>query len=246
MTMVHAIAATTTALALALIGPGVARAQPCPRLPAGLLCAPLPEEEGARRELLQALDLDGRDAVSRGDYPIAVAAFGCLVEVDPTPESAGNLAVVLREQGALGDALLIARCAEQLAVPGPTRDRARVRRLDIERRLGLPALGAAADLTASGDPGAEPRAPPGAPSRVRRTWGYAALALGVTVLIGSGLLYALARQRARQFDDEQLAHGYSDRARGLRDETQTLEIGGWIGAGAGVASMVGGGALLRF
>src|SRR5664279_3781645 len=127
------------ALLLALAAPGRAHAQSCPRVPTGLRCPSLPQDAGVRRDALQALDAEGRRRVARGDLPGAAQAFGCLVEGDPTPESAGNLVVVLREQGELGDALLIARCAEDLAPPGATRDRARARREDIERRLGLPA-----------------------------------------------------------------------------------------------------------
>ncbi|MEA2701062.1 MAG: hypothetical protein QOI66_5333, partial [Myxococcales bacterium] len=172
---------TVFALALALAGRGAARAEQCPRLPAGLVCAPMPEEEDARRELLRALDLEGRDAVSRGDYTIAASAFGCLVEADPTPESAGNLTVVLREQGAMGDALLMARCAEQLAASGPALERARVRRLDIERRVGLaPPAGAPVAATpliaVAARPGPEP-----SPARAHRAWGYAAVGLGAAV-----------------------------------------------------------------
>jgi hypothetical protein len=60
------------------------------------------------------------------------------------------------------------------------------------------------------------------------------------------VLYAVARQRADQFNDEQRASGYTDRARQLRGDTQTLELGTWLGAGLGVVSAVAGGALLRF
>ena len=236
-------AIATTALVLGATG--VARAQQCPRLPASLVCAPTPDDPNARRELLRMLDLEGREAVSRGNYVVATAAFGCLVAADPTPESAGNLAVVLREQAALGDALLMARCAEQLAAPGPARERAEVRRLDIERRLGLAPAVAAPGLTQPVDLTVDRRAPV-PPSSQQRRWGYAALVLGATVLIGSGVLYAVARQRAGQFNDEQRANGYSDRARQLRDDTQTLEIGTWLGAGLGAVSAVAGGALLRF
>ena len=241
---VGTIAAATCALALAAAG--AAQAQQCPRLPTNLFCAPVPDQPDARRELLQGLDLAGREAVSRGDYTVAASAFGCLVAADPTPESAGNLAVVLREQAALGDALLIARCAEQLAAPGPAQERAAARRLDIESRLGLAPVAAPADLKVSSDPGAERPAPAAAPSRAQRGWGYAALALGATVLVGAGVLYALARQRADQFGDEQRTNGYSERARQLRDDTQTLELTSWVGAGFGVVSAVAGGALLRF
>ncbi|HXI56748.1 MAG TPA: hypothetical protein VNO55_11855 [Polyangia bacterium] len=239
-------AAWTTVFALALAGVGAARAEQCPRLPAGLVCAPMPEEENARRELLRALDQEGRDAVSRGDYTIAASAFGCLVEADPTPESAGNLTVVLREQGAMGDALLMARCAEQLAASGPALERASARRLDIERRVGLAppadaAVVAPSLVTAPARPGTAP-----APARAHRTWGYAAVGLGAAVLIGSGVLYALARQRAGQFSDEQQANGYSDRARQLRDDTQTLQTGTWLAAGVGAAAAVAGSALLTF
>jgi hypothetical protein len=239
----RSIAIATTALVLGATG--VARAQQCPRLPASLVCAPTPDDQNARRELLRMLDLEGREAVSRGNYVVATAAFGCLVAADPTPESAGNLAVVLREQAALGDALLIARCAEQLAAPGPARERAEVRRLDIERRLGLTPAVAAPGLTQPVDLAADRRAPV-TPSGQQRRWGYAALVVGAAVLIGSGLLYGVARQRAGQFNDEQRANGYSDRARQLHDDTQTLEIGSWLGAGLGAVSAVAGGALLRF
>jgi hypothetical protein len=93
---------------------------------------------------------------------------------------------------------------------------------------------------------ADQRTPVPAPSHQQRRWGYAALIVGATVLIGSGVLYAVARQRANQFNDEQHVNGYSDRARQLRDDTQTLEIGTWLGAGVGAVSAVAGGALLRF
>jgi hypothetical protein len=224
----------------ALASAGVASAESCPRLPAGLICAPLPDEDGARREVLQALDVDGREAVTRGDYATAATAFGCLVESDPTPEAAGNLAVVLREQGALGDALLIARCAEQLAPPGPARERALTRRVDIERRLGLSpaatglATGVATPLSAVPSP------------RVSRGWSYAGLAVGATVLIGAGVLYVMGRARADQFGDEQRINGYTARARDLHDEGRTLEITSWVGAGVGVAAAIAGGVLLTF
>ena len=233
---------------LVLTRPAPARGDSCPHLPAGLICAPLPEEDDARREVLQALDVDGREAVTRGDYGTAASAFGCLVEADPTPESAGNLAVVLRERGTLGDALLMARCAEQLAPPGPARERARGRRVDIEQRLGLappaPTAGTALGAPLTALP--TPPAPASAPARVHDGWGYAGLALGVTALIGAGVLYALARDRAHQFDDEQLINGYSQRARDLRDGARTLEIGSWVGAGVGVASAAAGGVWLTF
>ena len=112
------------------------------RLPAragwGCGARALPREGWGRREALQTLDAEGRRRVSRGDSAGAAQSFGCLVADDPTPEAAGNLAVVLREQGNLGDALLAARCAEDLAPPGPARDRARTRREEIEHRLGMP------------------------------------------------------------------------------------------------------------
>src|SRR5437868_9346299 len=116
-------AVSLVVLALALALPARARAQSasavCPRVPAGLRCAPLPKDGWVRREALQALDAEGRRRVARGDFVGAAQAFGCLVEGDPTPESAGNLAVVLREHGDLGDSLLVARCAEDLAPLGP-------------------------------------------------------------------------------------------------------------------------------
>ena len=206
----------------------------------------MPDDEQAQRELLQALDLEGRAAVGRGDYVVAATAFGCLVDADPTPESAGNLAVVLREEKALGDALLMARCAEQLAAPGPARERATARRLDIERRLGLSAPVAAPRLAARVDVDSDQQPTPASPAEARRGWAYAALVMGATALIGSGALYTLARQRAGQFDDEQLANGYSDRARELHDDTQSLEVGSWAAAGFGALLAIAGGALLRF
>ena len=261
-------------LALALALPAGARAQVCPRVPAGLRCPPLPKDGWVRREDLQALDAEVRRRVGRGDYPGAAQAFGCLVEGDPTPESAGNLAVVLREQGDLGGALLVARCAEELAAPGPTRDRARARREELEHRLGLPAAppaaappAAAAALEGHRDsgvaatvvPGAAAPAPPAsapvlsapAPAPVPAAgWqprpAYLVLGLGAAALIGGGIVYALARDRARQFDDEQQRTGYSDRARNLRSDAQRLETAGWITLGAGVAAAAVGGLMLTF
>jgi len=235
----------------------------CPRVPAGLRCAPLPKDGWVRREALQALDAEGRRRVSRGDLAGAAQSFGCLVEGDPTPESAGNLAVVLREQGDLGDALLVARCAEDLAPQGPLRDRARSRREEIEHRLGLPTSPpspAASDqarheLTppaayANASPPApalDLRAPAGqpAPHSYHRA-GYVPLIAGAAALIAGGVLYALARERAQQFNQEQQANGYGERARTLRSEAQDLEAASWISAGAGAVAATAGGVLLTF
>ncbi|HEY2900437.1 MAG TPA: hypothetical protein VGL59_07675 [Polyangia bacterium] len=247
-TISRTCAALTTVLAVTAAR--ATQAQMCPRLPAGLTCAPVPTDESGRRQLLQALDLDGREAVSRGDYAIAASAFGCLVEADPRSESAGNLSVVLREQGALGDALLMARCAEELAPPGPARERARVRRLDIEQRLGLapsvaapPAAASAVDLESDRHVTATPLA---APARAHRSQAYAVLVAGAALLVGAGVLYAVAHQRANQFGDEQQANGYSDRARQLHDDARNWEIGSWAAGSAAVAAILTGGALLRF
>jgi len=255
------------ALALALSARARAQSAPavCPRVPAGLRCAPLPKDGWVRREALQALDAEGRRRVARGDFAGAAQAFGCLVEGDPTPESAGNLAVVLREHGDLGDALLIARCAEDLAPLGPLRDRARSRREEIEHRLGLPTsppapvapdearrepatLAALPSAQGAADPNAaspalDLRAP--APRSYHRA-GYVPLVAGAAALIAGGVLYALARDRARQFDQEQQANGYSDRARTLRSEARDLEVASWISGGAGAVAAAAGGVLLTF
>jgi hypothetical protein len=261
-------------LALTLAFPARARAQSapaavCPRVPAGLRCAPLPRDGWVRREALQALDAEGRRRVARGDLAGAAQAFGCLVEGDPTPESAGNLAVVLREQGDLGDALLVARCAEDLAPLGPLRDRARSRREEIEHRLGLPTsppVPVASDDThsnpatpaalpvAHGATSANPappaldlRAPSGEPApRSYHRIGYVPLIAGTAALIAGGVLYALARDRAQQFNQEQQANGYSDRARTLRTDAQSMEAASWISGGAGAVAAAVGGVLLTF
>jgi hypothetical protein len=246
-------------LSFALASPrsAQAQAQGCPRVPTGLRCPLLPHDGGVRREALQALDAEGRRRVARGDLPGAAQAFGCLVEGDPTPESAGNLVVVLREQGELGDALLIARCAEDLAAPGSTRERARARREEIERRLGLPtptpsglaasapALSAPASASAPASTIESRSLAPSAARRYRR-WSYSALGLGVAALVAGGVVYAVARDRAHQFDDEQQRNGYSDRARTLRTDAQNLELGSWISAGIGVTAAAAGGLLLTF
>jgi hypothetical protein len=237
----------------------LARAGTCPRLPAELRCEPLPDEDLSRREALRALDVAGREAVSRGAFGEAATAFGCLVEGDPTPESAGNLAVVLREQGALGDALLIARCAEELAVPGPVLERARVRRREMELRLGLPTdvvpvavpvpgpatIGATA-LAPTVPTVVEAPAPRSARSRVDRRWSTAGLGIGAAVLLGSGILNAVARDRAQNFDQEQLTNGYTQQARSLRADARSLEVWSWVGASLGLASLATGGVLLVF
>jgi hypothetical protein len=259
------------AAVLSLVSPGRARAQStdvCPRVPAGLHCAPLPRDAGLRREALQALDVEGRRRVGRGDYAGAAQVFGCLVEGDPTPESAGNLTVVLREQGDLGDALLIAGCAEQLAPPGPARDRARTRREELERRLGLPATppregGEAAHPAATapssppvalapGPSGSVPGAldlrasPPQPPQVSHHRAAFATLAAGAAALIAGGVLYALAHDRARQFDEEQQSSGFTDRARTLRSDAQNLQTASWITGGAGLAAAAVGGVLFAF
>ncbi len=253
--------------------PARARAQTadvCPRVPAGLRCAPLPRDGWVRHEALQALDAEGRRRVGRGDYAGAAQLFGCLVEGDPTPESAGNLAVVLREHGDLGDALLIARCAEDLALPGPTRDRARARREELERRLGLPGTSAReggdtprvappstlplspAVASSSGAWGATPGAldlsasPAPQPQVSHHRAAFATLAAGAAALIAGGVLYALARDRTRQFDEEQQSTGFTDRARTLRSDAQNLQTASWIAAGAGVATAAVGGVLFVF
>jgi hypothetical protein len=253
--------------------PARARAQTadvCPRVPAGLRCAPLPRDGWVRHEALQALDAEGRRRVGRGDYGGAAQVFGCLVEGDPTPESAGNLAVVLREHGDLGDALLIARCAEDLAPPGPTRDRARTRREELEHRLGLPATTAReggdtprvappstlplspAVASSSGAWGATPgalvlSAPPAQPPQVsHHRAAFATLAAGAAALIAGGVLYALARDRTRQFDEEQQSTGFTDRARTLRSDAQNLQTASWLTGGAGVAAAAVGGILFAF
>ena len=265
--------ASLVVLALGLALSTRARAEPapttmCPRVPAGLRCAPLPKDGWVRREALQALDAEGRRRVARGDLAGAAQAFGCLVEGDPTPESAGNLAVVLREQGDLGDSLLAARCAEDLAPLGPLRDRARSRREDIEHRLGLPTSppAPASDdthpgtvtptaLSPSQNAGNANTAPPAldlrAPSDepARRSYhraGYVPLIAGAAALIASGVLYALARDRAQQFNQEQQTNGYGDRARTLRGEAQNLELASWISGGAGAVAAAAGGVLLTF
>jgi hypothetical protein len=238
-----------------LAGAPLAQAGTCPRLPAELRCELLPDEDLARREALRALDVAGREAVSRGAFGEAVTAFGCLVEGDPTPESAGNLAVVLREQGALGDALLIARCAEQLAVPGAVLERARVRRREMELRLGLPTdvapvpgpatIGGMA-LTTTIPSVVEMPAPTPARSRVDRRWSTAGLGVGAAVLLGAGILNAVARDRAQKFDQEQLTSGYTQQARSLRADARSLEVWSWVGASLGLASLATGGILLVF
>jgi hypothetical protein len=259
-------------LALTLAASARAASAPtavCPRVPAGLRCAPLPKDGWVRREALQALDAEGRRRVARGDLAGAAQAFGCLVEGDPTPESAGNLAVVLREQGDLGDSLLVARCAEDLAPLGPLRDRARSRREEIEHRLGLPtsppvpvasndthpstATPAAlpppqsAANTNTAPPALDLRAPSGEPARRSyRRAGYVPLIAGAAALIAGGVLYALARDRAQQFNQEQQANGYSDRARTLRSEARDLEVASWISGGAGAIAAAAGGVLLTF
>jgi hypothetical protein len=255
------------AVVASLASPPRARAQTadvCPRVPAGLHCAPLPKDGEVRREALQALDAEGRRRVGRGDYAGATQAFGCLVEGDPTPESAGNLAVVLREQGDLGDALLIARCAEDLAPSGPTRDRARTRREELERRLGLPATppreaGDAPRIAVAPSPPpvvAPSTAASGAldlrtsltqpPQVSRHRAAFATLAAGTAALIAGGVLYALARDRTSQFDQEQQSSGFSDRARTLRSDAQNLQTASWITGGAGVAAAAVGGVLFAF
>jgi hypothetical protein len=260
------------ALALALSTRARAESTPaamCPRVPAGLRCAPLPKDGWVRREALQALDGEGRRRVAHGDLAGAAQAFGCLVEGDPTPESAGNLAVVLREQGDLGDSLLVARCAEDLAPLGPLRDRARSRREDIEHRLGLPTsppAPVASDDTHPGTttptalptaqnaanantapPALDLRAPSDGPAhRSYHRAGYVPLIAGAAALIASGVLYALARDRAQQFDHEQQTNGYGDRARTLRSEAQNLELASWISGGAGAVAAATGGVLLTF
>lgn len=240
----------------------------CPRVPAGLHCVPLPRDGWMRREALQALDAEGRRRVGRGDYAGAAQVFGCLVEGDPTPESAGNLAVVLREQGDLGDAFLIARCAEDLAPPGPTRDRARTRREELERRLGLPATppregGSASRVVVTPSPPPvvaistpAPAATPGAldlrtspvlePQVSQHRAAVATLAAGAAALIAGGVLYALAHDRARQFDEEQQSSGFTDRARTLRSDAQNLQAASWITGGAGLAAAAAGGVLFAF
>ena len=258
-------------VALLLVSPARARAEAadvCPRVPAGLRCAPLPRDGWVRREALQALDAEGRRRVGRGDYAGAAQLFGCLVEGDPTPEAAGNLAVVLREQGDLGDALLIARCAEDLSPPGPTRDRARVRREELERRLGLPATppreGGEALSRAAAPPPSPPvaiapgpsgpvpgaldlRASPAQPPQAsHHRAAVATLAAGAAALIAGGVLYALAHDRARQFDEEQQSSGFTDRARTLRSDAHNLQTASWITGGAGLAAAAVGGVLFAF
>jgi hypothetical protein len=236
-------------------GAPLARADTCPRLPAELRCEPLPDEDLSRREALRALDVAGREAVSRGAFGEAATAFGCLVEGDPTPESAGNLAVVLREQGALGDALLIARCAEQLAVPGALRERARLRRREMELRLGLPSdvapvLGPATmpatSLATTIPTAVETPAPIPPRSGVDGRWSTAGLAIGAAVLFGAGILNAVARDRAQKFDQEQLTNGYTQQARSLRADSRSLEVWSWVGASLGLASLATGGVLLIY
>lgn len=259
------------ALALALSTRARAESAPttvCPRVPAGLRCAPLPKDGWVRREALQALDAEGRRRVARGDFAGAAQAFGCLVEGDPTPESAGNLAVVLREHGDLGDSLLVARCAEDLAPLGPLRDRARSRREEIEHRLGLPTsppAPVASDDTHPGTatpaalptaqnaanantaPALDLRAPSDEPGhRSYHRAGYVPLIAGAAALIAGGVLYALARERAQQFNQEQQTNGYDDRARTLRNQAQNLELASWISGGAGAVAAAAGGVLLTF
>lgn len=232
-------------------GAGAAHAGTCPRLPVELRCEPLPDEDLSRREALRRLDVAGREAVSRGAFAEAEAAFGCLVEGDPTPESAGNLAVVLRAQGALGDALLIARCAEQLSTPGAVRERARARRREMELRLGLPT-----DVAPIPDPGslvtttsttsAEIPAPLPERPRIDRRWSTGGLAIGAAILLGAGIVNVVARDRAQKFDQEQLTSGYTQQARSLRADARSLEVWSWAGASLGVACLATGGVLLTF
>jgi hypothetical protein len=238
-------AALAGAVMLVVATSSSARAQSCALVPARSDCAPLTMGPADRRAALETLDQAGRAATASGDYAAAGRAFGCLVQDDPTPESAGNLALVLREQGQLVEALRAARCAEELATDGATRERARARRADIERRLTLaPAAAPPADATLS--IAAVAPATPQPAARPRRTWGWAALGLGAAAGVTAGALYLVARDRAQAFDDEQVASGFSPRARNLRDQATALETGSWISAGVGLAAALAGGLLLTF
>jgi hypothetical protein len=93
-------------------------------------------------------------------------------------------------------------------------------------------------------PGAPEDAP--APQRAPRWPAYAAWIAGGIGLVGAGVTYALARDRAAQFQDEQAISGYGDRARALRSEARTLRTFSAIGLVVGVAGGVGGGLLLLF
>ena len=141
--------------------------------------------------------------------------------------------------------LLIARCAEDLAPPGPraiARARGarswsagwacrRHRRAKVERqcagwrrrrrrrrwrsRLARRALSPAPSTL---------RASPAQPPQVsHHRAAVATLAAGAAALIAGGVLYALAHDRARQFDEEQQSSGFTDRARTLRSDAQSLQ-----------------------
>lgn len=252
------VAGVGAALVISLSPVRMAHAQACPRVMAGLICPPIAEQGEERQAALRALDLAGREAVTRADYGSAARAFGCLVQSDSTPESAGNLAVVLREHGGLGDALLIARCAEQLAGPGAVQDRARARREDIERRLGFavpparlppapqPTTTLASPMRPDAGESRHDAAPSPSPMRIRRGWSYVALAFGAAVLLGSVVVYGFAHARANDFQREQSTNGKTLLAEDLRQEARDLEIGSWIGAGVGLAAATTGGCLLTF
>ncbi len=110
-----------------------------------------------------------------------------------------------------------------------------------------PSAAAPTDANLPPSPGLDLRAPTNepAPHPYRRS-AYVPLAAGVAALAASGVLYAIARDRAQQFNQEQQTNGYGDRARNLHDEAQNLEIASWLSAGAGVVAAGVGGVLLTF
>jgi hypothetical protein len=146
-------------------------------------CPIMPHAGAARREALVVLDTEARSAASQGHYDIAASRFVCLFRADPQAETAGSLSVVLREQGLLPRALIAARCAESLSDEGPARERAQVRREDLERRVGAPRVPSpeeAARAEVEEEVRARP-APPPPPPPVRRVAQGRSTSAGVAI-----------------------------------------------------------------
>lgn len=77
---------------------------------------------------------------------------------------------------------------------------------------------------------APPAAAPGP-----RVWPWVSLASGIAGLIGGGVLLALERNEAAEFDDQNVLGGDRDALADTRARQQGYQVGAWVSGGVGIA-----------